>query len=144
MSEFTNEEIIQHRKDWVSALRSGKYTKTIGFLKTEKGHCCLGVACEVAGLSSVKNPSVSIDYYIFDDTKNKSFSILDEYMVDYLGLNNCTGLYSEDYTVVTSGVVYKHKGPTSLSIKNDSADLTFLQIADIIESEPEGLFRELV
>jgi hypothetical protein len=44
-------------KKWVAALRSGKYTQGKGFLCTnaignpnEKRHCCLGVACELAGM----------------------------------------------------------------------------------------------
>ncbi len=44
-----NQEI---KKEWVTALRSGKYTQGTGFLRvghSELGlkHCCLGVLCEL-------------------------------------------------------------------------------------------------
>ena len=37
-------------KDWLEALRSGKYAQTRYTLRDDAGYCCLGVACEVAGL----------------------------------------------------------------------------------------------
>lgn len=38
----------KHIRDaWTKALRSDEYTQTTGKLKTNKGHCCLGVLCEV-------------------------------------------------------------------------------------------------
>ena len=38
------EEIKQR---WVTALRSGKYKQTSGFLRTVDGYCCLGVLCDL-------------------------------------------------------------------------------------------------
>ena len=32
---------------WLTALRSGDYTQTTGNLRTEQGHCCLGVLCDI-------------------------------------------------------------------------------------------------
>lgn len=32
---------------WLTALRSGKYSQTIGTLQDERGYCCLGVLCKV-------------------------------------------------------------------------------------------------
>lgn len=37
---------------WVAALRSGEYTQTSGSLKSEDGHCCLGVLCEISKLET--------------------------------------------------------------------------------------------
>lgn len=37
------------RKQWIEALKSGKYKQTRKVLGNTEGHCCLGVACEVAG-----------------------------------------------------------------------------------------------
>jgi hypothetical protein len=37
---------------WVEALRSGKYKQTKNRLQRDGKFCCLGVLCEVAGLSS--------------------------------------------------------------------------------------------
>lgn len=35
------------KKKWVKALRSGKYRKAKGALKTTKGYCCLGVLTDL-------------------------------------------------------------------------------------------------
>jgi hypothetical protein len=32
---------------WLDALRSGEYSQAGGFLRTDFGFCCLGVACDV-------------------------------------------------------------------------------------------------
>lgn len=35
---------------WLEALRSGKYSQAIGWLKgLDGGFCCLGVACDISG-----------------------------------------------------------------------------------------------
>lgn len=38
-------------RDWIRALRSGSYEQGSSFLKRDGRYCCLGVACEVAGLA---------------------------------------------------------------------------------------------
>lgn len=39
------------KKEWLEALRSGKYKQGESRLRTkEGGYCCLGVLCDVAGL----------------------------------------------------------------------------------------------
>lgn len=54
MSKYTAEEQAEHRKEWVKALRSGKYEQAKGTLKQTDGgreqFCCLGVACDISGL----------------------------------------------------------------------------------------------
>lgn len=37
---------------WVDALLSGNYKQISGHLKTDKGHCCLGILCEVYNSSN--------------------------------------------------------------------------------------------
>lgn len=34
-------------RKWIKALRSGEYRQARGRLQTERGYCCLGVACKV-------------------------------------------------------------------------------------------------
>ena len=36
------------KKEWVAALRSGKYKQTQGYLCADGGFCCLGVLCDIA------------------------------------------------------------------------------------------------
>jgi len=41
------------QKNWLAALRSGKYKQGTGFLRDKNdGYCCLGVLCDVAGWQS--------------------------------------------------------------------------------------------
>jgi len=65
-------------------------------------------------------------YYYYDDL---SFAYLPQIVTDWLGLNSDYGRY------------IKYKGILdSLTNRNDSED-SFEQIADLIESEPEELFK---
>lgn len=36
---------------WIAALRSGEYNQSFRALRGITGYCCLGVACEISGLS---------------------------------------------------------------------------------------------
>lgn len=51
---------------WLAELESGTRTQTFGHLQDEKGHCCLGVFCEVAVAAGVK-----MDVERFDDMSLK-------------------------------------------------------------------------
>ena len=52
--KISKAQIKRNRKAWVEALRSGKFKQTKGKLRARnKSFCCLGVACEVAGLPYV-------------------------------------------------------------------------------------------
>jgi hypothetical protein len=112
-------------KKWVAALRSGKYKQTRHVLCDRNGHCCLGVACEVAIENGVPLTRESTEFgrVLFNVY---ALSLLPYQVRDWLGLRNAGGTY----------------GDGSLLHDNDSRGLTFEQIADIIESEPSGLFRE--
>ena len=48
---YTAEQIMENRRRWASALRSGEYDQGRNLLRTTRGaYCCLGVACvAVAG-----------------------------------------------------------------------------------------------
>lgn len=46
--EIKLKKLPAHFKDlWLEALRSGEYKQVRGFLHTDKGFCCLGVACDL-------------------------------------------------------------------------------------------------
>ena len=40
------------KKQWLDALRSGKYQQTDGYLHSGDGFCCLGVACDIQSSSA--------------------------------------------------------------------------------------------
>lgn len=49
-----NQEQREHLRELVSALRSRRYKQTKGYLKTDYGYCCLGIACEISNISDWK------------------------------------------------------------------------------------------
>lgn len=113
----------ENAKKWVEALRSGKYNKTKKVLRNQEGYCCLGVACEVAienGLDLLVD-SRDITYYDGIGT------VLPTKVKKWLKLN------SHDGTFLGGDLI----------LLNDSelVEYTFAKIADVIESEPEGMFE---
>ena len=106
-------------KTWVEALRSGKYKQGTGQLRYEEEFCCLGVACDLYDASR------------WETDKDGELTFMDEMSVlpikvmDWLGLEYDDGAFNGD--------------DNSLVTMNDRGK-TFNDIADIIESEPQGLF----
>lgn len=115
------------RRMWVKALRSGKYTQGQGQLKTTDEYCCLGVLCDLAvkhGIIRSFNPGdPDLDHY--------------PEVMNWVGLTGPMG----DFT--------KRNGRTDdLASLNDGTlphtrKTSFKKIADVIESEPQGLFVKL-
>jgi hypothetical protein len=116
---YTLEQQKQNRKLWIEALRSGKYQQTKSQLTDRMGHCCLGVACIVAGKTNRE---------IEDDNNLDNFPEV----MDFFGLRYPEGEYGG----------YPEVDGSSLVCHNDDDDNTFDEIANIIESEPPGLFIE--
>ena len=114
---------------WVAALRSGKYEQGPGFLKQDDKYCCLGVACDIyirsnEGLSEAWEPEVCSRTWKCCGKR----STLPEAAAKWIGLRDDCGCF--------------RNGPAkSLVELNDSKKWSFDQIADFIESEPEGLFE---
>lgn len=120
----------ENAKKWIAALRSGEH-KQAKFALTKKdesgwSHCCLGVACvlyqkEVGGLT-VESPLESIGV-----SHNGDSQYLPEVVAKWLGVANPKAQWglADDF---------------SLPRFNDSQRRSFTEIADIIESEPTGLF----
>lgn len=118
----------KNAKKWVKALRSGKYSQGRRWLLKDGRYCCLGVACQLAIESgvdvSVKKHPLCDGVTVFD--KNDGF--LPEQVSKWLGLLSFDGRF---------------KRIESLTSRNDKG-ATFSEIADLIESEPKGLFRTKV
>lgn len=126
-------------RKWVQALRSGEYKQGIGALKGlnkdgEQTYCCLGVACDIYAKETGLAWEVRLDgsnrFYFLGKT-----GLLPYEVQKWLGLKTDDGLYrkfSPD----------DHYGCTrTLTGDNDGSRFTFEEIASLIESEPEGLFR---
>lgn len=108
---------IQRR--WVRALDSGNYKQTRGKLhdNQDNSFCCLGVLCELAALEGVIPP--------YDESAGYDHNhvCLPPKVMQWVGLQSSWGNF----------------GAEELARKNDEG-APFSEIADIIESEPEGLF----
>ena len=109
-------------KLWVATLRSDIYTQGKGALHdiVEDKYCCLGVACKLFTGKLEKN--VQWPYMYYGDTMAND---LPDKVREWLNLSSRSGRYSG----------------SSLICDNDSG-ATFEEIADLIESEPKGLFNE--
>lgn len=131
----------EHAKKWIAALRSEKYTQGCGALQVktyrdDPEFCCLGVACEVyreevgghwgPGVPHPDKDFGSMFSFIDADGGSRTGS-LPKGVADWLGLSD------------GSGGLMKNSIP--LVGLNDRAHLSFAEIADIIEDDPEGLFR---
>lgn len=103
-------------KKWVAALRSGKYKQGYGCLREGGRFCCLGVACDIFDSDEWQ----SANFFMDEDL------ILPTAVRDWLGLQDVEGT---------------HGSGDTLTYINDSGK-NFSEIADIIESEPEGLFKK--
>ncbi len=106
---------------WLAALRSGEYKQTTLYLKDDNGYCCLGVLC---------------DLYLKDNNKEWDIEglgtlycegvegVLPEQVIAYAGLNSRNpNLIHDDF------------GNNVISEYNDTHQLTFSEIADLIEEQ---------
>lgn len=109
-------------KRFVAALRSGTYQQARGSLRRSHpngyAYCCLGVACMEYGKATGALVSLS------------GITLTPE-VRDWLGFT-------------TEGGHYYHENGVDASLveDNDARNKTFAEIADIIESEPKGLFHD--
>ena len=100
----------------------------MGSLCAEEEYCCLGVACEVYNRYHPKN-KLEIEEHEGEKLYNGFALVLPPEVEEWLGLASENGFFNGD------GTKY------SLTQLND-AGYTFAEIADIIESEPKGLFED--
>ena len=112
------------RKLWVEALRSGEYKQGKYNLHKKDEFCCLGVLCELAVKEGVTNVTKSGVDFLYE---GHSISLPNS-VVSWSGLRDRCGQF----------------GKTSLMALNDYMEKgrSFSEIADVIESEPEGLFND--
>lgn len=131
MPKLTQEEA---RKEWLKDLRSGEFVQGQGSLSHDNKYCCIGVACETMirceGEEALiralpEHPEEEVTDYgaVAED------SVAPPELMSWLGLRTANGMYDDEG--------YE---PNSLIAENDNHDKSFVQIAEIIESEPEGLF----
>lgn len=121
----------ENAKKWVAALRSGEYQQGMDALRDGDRFCCLGVACDVyrkaTGDGEWTDMVFSVDRGDWDEWSSAS---LPDAVRKWIGLQTAFG----DWDATPENEF------GCLSGANDSGE-PFAKIADIIESEPEGLFE---
>jgi hypothetical protein len=103
----------------LKALRSGEYKQTEETLQDKDGYCCLGVMCAVFEEETGRKLHRSDTGHIYGGELDDQ-----EGVQEWVGLRHCDGTSKNDSPLVTL---------------NDYDGYTFSEIADFIESEPEGL-----
>lgn len=125
----------QNQLDWLEALKSGKYQQTRGSLYDSDNdipsYCCLGVHCQIS--------NYELDGFNFINEGWSSRSELHG-KLNKLGLRNSIGEFSSWYTNNSENFGPCHAN--SLVSANDNF-WTFKQIADWVESCPQGFFNNL-
>jgi hypothetical protein len=107
---------IKLRRQWIAALRSGKFKQGTGFLKKDGGYCCLGVLCEVAGVPSRRVAKGSHTYTFEGQIYFPPLSVM-----------HMVGLKTENGAV--------DEGQENLVLLNETGS-TFKEIATFIENNP--------
>lgn len=144
-----------YREKLVTALRSGDYEqgkdvlRGAGFNDDEYVYCCLGVACDLIPMNSWNSTYMESSWKADDNHGNISDITLPKAIRKVYGFRVADGAFK------TSGLsanfldnLSTHSSldklllgnSISLSSLNDHG-VDFNTIADIIESEPEGLFE---
>jgi hypothetical protein len=111
----------EHFREWVAALRSGKYEQGgLALGRVDNTFCCLGVACEVAGVPRAPGGKGKdcATYYYGEEGNSGSLPLEAQ---KWLGIH-------------TNNPFVRHLGrERQLFILNDRVGLSFSQIADCIE-----------
>ena len=111
---------------WLQALESGEYAQSKGCLYDGEGFCCLGVACDVLGMTGVEEES---GVYSFDGCKNTA----PDKVVRALKLRNQLGLAERNFKTA--------EGQFEALVYANDTGVTFKQIARAIRKNPENFFR---
>lgn len=114
-----NQEI---KKQWVKALRSGKYQQGKNHLRVGNEFCCLGVLCDIAP-KSVREP-----------WKPRIDNTYEVKVYSMHGISSCIPDPIKTWANLTDGSIYvPYNGTTiALSYLNDNG-ISFNEIADLIE-----------
>lgn len=122
--ETTTEQKKLLRKKLIDRLRNPNEKQTKYDLENASGRCCLGIACRVYFDMFPGDLPITPNAHNTATSFDGHYSGLPEQVQEAFGFIGRLGQYGEN---------------NSLANLNDSS-YRFTQIADIIESEPEGLF----
>jgi len=126
-----NKELV---RQWVEALRSGKYKQgRLSLRDINDKFCCLGVLCDIAkgnlNLDWRLGTSEDICYEIEDTT-----TVVPESILEFLGVNIHKAFINAGDLRYDLGIP-SNESKMSLIDLNDYYKVSFNEIADIIEEE---------
>lgn len=122
------------RQKWLNALRSGRYQQGRRHLRKDGRYCCLGVLCDVSGVGKWRyNERFSCFSYGGDTPYNNATATVPELVREAVGLRDEGG---------GAGNAVGSKVYSGLIWLNDNRELSFEEIADILEQNPELYFEE--
>lgn len=123
------------KKLWTDALRSGKYQQGTGYLNRDGKLCCLGVLCELAvqaGVAKLWGPPLplgsSFSYGGLESSSGSTTGLPD-------GVCEWAGVLEGDQPNYAGRLPHTRdtSEPYSLAEANDERQMTFSQIADLID-----------
>ena len=75
------------REQWAQDLESGDYPQSSGYLRTERGFCCLGVLCEQAVRAGVIS-RFGLSYGTSPEDPEKNATFLPRKVMNWAGLDH--------------------------------------------------------
>jgi hypothetical protein len=145
----TRADVDSFLDDWVKALRSGDYQQAVGHLFDDDAYCCLGVACEVIGLPWESFANCHRSYQIPMDQLNLFTDHGDGWDELYTDVNLHEPIQEAIHTHYPGLIDGKVPGSPEVGLElyanddlthlNDSVELDFDQIADVISARREYL-----
>ena len=134
--ELTQQQKYEVIEDWIKKLRSGEYKQTKRSLKDCNGHCCLGVFMEsVNEKFNIGTWTLFNGRFMFEQLNLEGNKLID---IAWIPPN-----IKEIFGFDSSFVDISYKGEqTYLSSLNDSYDLSFAEIADLVEEQILPKYKE--
>jgi len=119
----------------VAALRSGEYEQARQVLKSSRGYCCLGVACEISGLGEWEEEVAEegTNRYLYLN----SHSSLPDQVKEHFGFKDNFGAIYDPTVRIRIPRAYSRRYAALASANDDG--VTFAEIADFIEKNWESL-----
>jgi len=122
--------VEERRAEWLRMLRSGTFAQTTDELHDSHGYCCLGVACKlyqtVTGEGRWLHPDDESSFVVPSSAQDGE--CMPSVVQEWFGFRTNVGATADDS---------EHP---DLASKNDSG-WTFKEIADFVETNPEGLWK---
>lgn len=128
--------------EWTAALRSGKYEQGRGFLNGPKGHCCLGVLCELAEVPVVETDDQGIKMFEFAGGFKSNWDVPRAASADLVeGLDLATQVVDPRDDSMTFS--FKTGLDIILMGMNDEGFWSFGRIADFLDEVDRGIVERL-